>query len=214
MNQAIYDKIDAFFKNYPLVRMRKGQALVAAEQKVPDIFWVRRGTIRMFQITDEGSDITMHLFKSPSFFPIIFYLSRRKGKYYFEAVDEVMARKAPAEEVVAFLKENPDILFDLTSRFADAITGLLVRVEQLSTRNAFERVCSLFLYLAQKFGKQETDGTILIDLKLGHEDIATWVGVVRETVSRQIEKLTEQGIVTSRGRLFIILDVERLKQLV
>lgn len=211
MDQAIYDKTNEFFKDYPLVRLRKGQALLAAEQQTPDIFWMRRGMIRMYQIDDNGNETTMHLFKSPSFFPMMFYLSHRKGDYYFQAVDEVIARKAPAEEVVAFLRQNPDVLFDLTSRFADAITGLLLRIGQLSSQNTFERVCSLFLYLAQKFGKQEAEG-IVIDLKLSHDDIGAWVGAARETVSHQIERLTKDGIITSKSRQFIVLDIEHLQK--
>lgn len=210
MDQVIYDKTDAFFKSYPLVRLRKGQALLAAEQQIPDIFWVRRGMIRMYQIADDGSETTMHLFKAPSFFPIMFYLSHRKGNYYFQAVEEVIARKAPAEEVVAFLKENPEVLFDLTSRFADAITGLLLRIEQLSTQNTFERVCSLFLYLVKQFGKAEGEGE-LIDMKLSHDDIAAWVGAARETVSHQIERLRNDGIIATQGRKFVVLDTARLK---
>jgi CRP-like cAMP-binding protein len=213
MDQAIYDKTDAFFHEYPLVRLRKGQAVLAAEQQIPDIFWIRRGMIRMYQITDVGDDITMHLFKAPSFFPIMFYLSHRKGNYYFQAVDEVIARKAPAEEVVAFLKQNPDVLFDLTGRFADAITGLLLRVEQLSTQNTFERVCSLLLYLADKFGTEE-DGQCLVDLKLSHDDIAAWIGAARETVSHHIERLRSKGIITSSGRKFKVVNTAQLRKLV
>ena len=211
MDPQIQEKVENFFKSYPLVRMRKGQAVVAAEQEIPDIFWVRRGMIRMYQIAEDGSETNMHMFRAPSFFPMMFYLSHRKGQYYFQAMDEVIARKAPAEEVVAFLKENPDVLFDLTRRFADAITGLLLRIEQLSSQTALQRVCSLFLYLSDKFGKKEKGG-IRIDLKLSHEDIAAWVVVVRETVSHQIEKLVKEEIITFNERRFVVVDVERLRQ--
>jgi CRP/FNR family cyclic AMP-dependent transcriptional regulator len=211
MNQTIYDKTDEFFNKYPLIRLHKGQTLLVDEDEIQDIFWMRRGMIRLYQISDEGNDITLHLFKAPSFFPMMFYLSHRKADYHFQAVDEVIARKAPAEDVVVFLKQNPDILFDLTSRFADAITGLLVRIEQLSSQNAYERVCSVLLYLAEKFG--ELDGNeCVITIKLSHEDLAGWVGVVRETVSHQIERLTKDGIIASRNRQFIILDMDRLKK--
>lgn len=143
MDQAIYDKTNDFFKTYPLVRLRNGQAVVWAEQDKPDILWIRQGVVRMYQIADDGSETTLHLFRAPAFFPIMFYLSHRTHDgYCFQATETVMARKAPAEEVEAFLTANPDVLFDLTRRFADAITGLLLRIEQLSTQNAYQRVAS------------------------------------------------------------------------
>jgi CRP-like cAMP-binding protein len=211
MNQPIYDKTDAFFHDYPLVRLQKGQALLVDEHEVQDIFWIKRGMIRMYQISEDGSDTTLTMFQTPSFFPMMIYLSHRRDGYYFQAVDEVVARKAPAIEVVEFLKQNPEVLFDLTSRFADAITGLLVRVEQLSSQNAFHRVCSIFAYLAEKFGEQDGKECV-INLRLGHDDIAAWVGVVRETASHQIEKLAKEGIVTSRKHKFVILDIEALRK--
>lgn len=210
MNQINYSETDVFFQNYPLIRLQKGQALLVDEHEIQAIFWMKRGMIRMYQISEDGSDMTLHMFRAPSFFPMMIYLSHRPGGYYFQAVDEVVARKAPATEVVEFLKQNPEILFDLTSRFADAITGLLIRIEQLSSQNAYHRICSIFAYLAEKFGEQNGKECI-INLHLGHEDIAAWVGVVRETASHQIEKLTEEGIVTARTHKFVILDMEALQ---
>jgi CRP-like cAMP-binding protein len=210
MDQEIYDKINNFFSAYPLVRVRHGQALFGAEKEIPDIYWLRSGKIRLYQIAEDGSDTTLQIFKSPAFFPMMFYLSHRKGDYFFEAIEEVVARKAPAAEVVDYLKANPDVLFDLTKRFADAITGLLLRIEQLSSLNSLQRVASLLLYLDKQFGAPHDQGRI-IKLKLSHEDIAAWVGVARETVSRQIEKLTEEGLIISNHRQWIILDSNALE---
>lgn len=213
MDQVIYDKTNDFFKSYPLIRMRKGQAILAAEKDIPDIFWIRQGAIRMYQISENGSEITLHVFRAPAFFPMMFYLSHRKGEYYFQAAETVIARKAPAEEVVAFLKANPDILFDLTSRFADAITGLLLRIGQLTAQNAYQRVASLLLYLSEKSGQPQPDGSLVIDIKLSHPDIAAWIGTARETVSHQLEKLNQEGVITTKDRKFVVLDVEKLRQI-
>ncbi len=213
MNKTIFQKTDWFFRIYPRVRLHRGQALLGAEKETPDIFWIQRGTVRMYQIGANDRETTLHLFKAPAFFPMMFYLSKRKCEHYFRADNEVEARRAPAGEVAEFLKQNPDVLFDLTSRFADAITGLMLRVEQLSSQNAYQRVCSLLLYLSQKFGKQEKDGC-LIELKLSHEDMAAWVGAVRETVSRQIERLTQEGVVASKNQKLVIRDIRRLQVMV
>ncbi|MCL4357721.1 hypothetical protein M1512_02400 [Patescibacteria group bacterium] len=100
MDQTIYDKINDFFQGYPLVRMHKCQAVVTAEKDKPDILWIRQGVVRMYQVADDGSETTLHLFRAPAFFPIMFYLSHRShDNYYFQTIETVIARKAPAEEV-------------------------------------------------------------------------------------------------------------------
>src|SRR5947208_508402 len=118
MDPLIHAKIEQFFQDYPHVQLHKGQTLPPAEQNIPDIFWIERGMIRMYQITDDGSELTLHIFRAPSFFPMMMYLSHHHGNYYFQTIDEVVARKAPGEAVAAFLKQNSDVLFDLTTRFA------------------------------------------------------------------------------------------------
>ncbi len=211
MDPAIRDKIDQFFQAYPRVRLHKGQPVMAAEQDAPDIFWIERGMIRMYQITDDGSEITMHLFRAPSFFPMMLYLSHRHGNYYFQTVDEVIARKAPGPAVEQFLKQNNDVLFDLTTRFADGITGLLLRIEELAAPRTRQQLASLLVYLTQTFGKQE-DGHHIITLRLSHDDLATWVGSARETVSRQMEQLGKDGLVAKQDRHIVVLDLEALKR--
>ncbi len=210
MDQAIYDKVDEFFKHYALVRIKRGQAVYGAEQEIPDIYWLRHGKIRLYQITEDGAEITMHIFTAPSFFPMMFYLGKRRADYYFQATEDVIARKAPAKEVVAFLQQNPDVLFDLTRRFADAITGLLLRIEQLSSQTALERICSILLYLDKQFGRDHSEGR-QIQLKLRHDDIAAWAGVARETASRQLEKLTNAKLITVSRHYFVILDRQGLE---
>lgn len=211
MEPAIRAKIDQFFQSYPRIRLHKGQSITAAEKDNPDIFWIERGMVRMYQITDDGSELTLHLFRAPSFFPMMLYLSHRPSSYYFQVVDEVIARKAPGLVVKQFLRENNDVLFDLTIRFADGITGLLLRIEELAAPRIRQRLVSLLLYLTQAFGRQ--DGTHwVVDLRLSHDDLASWIGTARETISRQMEKLEKEGLVTRQNRRLIIVDIEALKQ--
>lgn len=211
MNPAIHAKIDQFFQDYPRVRLYKGQSIMAAEKDSPDIFWIEQGIIRMYQITDDGDELTLHLFRAPSFFPMMTYLSHRPTNYYFQAVDEVIARKAPGKAVEQLLKQNNDVLFDLTTRFANGITGLLLRIEELAAPHAQQRLTSLLLYLAQTFG-HEHEGHIIIDLRLSHDDLAAWIGSARETVSRQMEKLEKDGVLAKQNRQLVIFDLQALEQ--
>ena len=211
MDPVIRTRIDQFFQGYPRVRLHRGQSIAGAEKDTPDIFWIERGMIRMYQIADDGSELTLHLFRAPSFFPMMLYLSHRPTNYYFEAVDEVIARKAPGPAVKQFLKQNSDVLFDLTTRFADGITGLLLRIEELTAPHTRQRLVSLLLYLAQTFGRKD-GGKTIIDLRLSHDDLAAWLGAARETVSRQMEKLEKDGLVAKQDRHIVIPDIEALQQ--
>ena len=166
--------------------------------------------VRMYIISEDGEEITLHIFRPNSYFPIMLSLSHTQNKYYFEAVDAVETVKAPSNDVTAFLQNEPEVLFDLTSRFADALCGFLLRIESMTFEDAYRKIANLFIYLADRFGEKEND-YIVIKIPLGHKDIANWIGIRRETVSRQFEKLQREGIVVSSNKQLIIKDLKKLK---
>lgn len=213
MDTQVKTKIEGFFSKYTPATFTKNQIVISPEEKVTSVYFLKKGLVRMYVISEEGEEATIHVFRSGSFFPIMLSLSSRPNKYYFEAVEDMEVVKAPAKEVTEFIKSNPDVLFDLTTRFADAITGLMLRIEQLVSQGAYPKIVSLLLYLADTFG-EKTENGILIKLRFSHDQIGAGVGVARETVSRQMEKLEKKDIISQKDHKIIIKDIEKLQETV
>lgn len=165
----------------------------------------------MYMITEDGLEASIHIFRPVSCFPMMLSLNKKSNRYYFEAMDHVELVSGPAKQVINFFKSDPDVLFDLTSRFAEAIVGLSLRIEQLVAQSSYSKIVSLLLYFSQVYGENKNN-KIIIDLKYSHDDIAAWVGVARETVSRQMEKLEKKGLIRHSNHHIVIRDMEKLKQ--
>ena len=202
-------KVDHFFENYSEVIFKEGEFVITPEDTISHIYFIKKGSIRMYSVSEKGDEITHTIFREGSFIPIMMILGNIPNKYYFVASEKAVTRKAPQSEVLAFLQENPDCLLDLAKRFAAAIGGLMTRIEN-GTMDSAHKITQLILYLATKFG--EKDGSsVSITLPLTHEDIANWVGITRETVSRQMEKLKKQGVITTHNKKLYIPDIDTLK---
>lgn len=211
MSHSPQSKVELFFSQYQPQSVAKNQILISPEDEIASVYFLKEGLVRMYSISSEGEEATLHVFRAGSFFPIMLFLSNRPNKYYFEAMEETSAVKASAKEVTEFIKTNPDVLFDLAIRFADAITGLMLRVEQLVSQKSYQKVASLLLYLAHAFGKkQERD--ISIELRFSHDQMGAWVGVTRETVSRQMERLEKEGIISQKNHKIIIKNIVELQK--
>lgn len=210
MDNSVKNKIEGFFNKYTPLTFAKNQIIISPEEEITSIYLLKKGLVRMYVISEDGEEATIHVFRPGSFFPIMLSLSSRPNKYYLEAVEDTEVVKAPAKEVVTFVRNDPEVLFDLTTRFADAITGLMLRIEQLVSQGAYPKIVSLLLYLADTFGEKIDEGT-KIKLQFSHDDIAAWVGVARETVSRQIEKLQQKGLIKQEDRHFVITDLKKLQ---
>lgn len=132
-------------------------------------------------------------------------------EYYVEAISPTELRLAPRDEFIKFIKSNNDVLFELTSKILIRLGGLLRRMEYMVFGNAHNKVASIILICAERFGQKTISGETIIGVSLTHKDIADLIGVVRETVSIEIKKLEKEGIIGYRGRHIFIKDPRRLK---
>ena len=63
---------------------------------------------------------------------------------------------------------------------------------------------------SEKYGRYDPKG-ILVELPMSREGIANYIGLTRETVSRKMSLLQEEGIIEMVGnKKVIILDMKRL----
>ncbi|MDQ3098144.1 MAG: Crp/Fnr family transcriptional regulator [bacterium] len=211
IDDNITKKIDVFFSQFTTVDFEKSEIIIRPNKDIHHIFLLKKGLVRMYSITEDGIEATIHIFRPNSFFPMMLRLSNIPNKYYFEAMNEVEAVKAPEQQVIAYVKNDPELLYDLTTRFAAALNGLMLRIEQLVSQSAYAKIISLLLYFSQISGENRKN-KIIIDLKYSHDDIGAWVGVARETVSRQMEKLEKKGLISQENHFIVIEDMEKLKQ--
>ena len=211
MNQKVLEKIDNFFSKFYRVSFEKGEIIIHPDGKIQNIFLIKQGKVRMCTVSDDGVEVTLHIFSPQSFFPMMLSLSEVYSKYYFEALEKIEAVKAPVDKVIDFIKNDQELLFDLTTRFSDAILGLTLRIEKMAFEDAYNRIASLLYYLADKFGSAKEDKAV-INMPLQHGDIANWVGLRRETVSRQFEKMQKAGILESKNKQLII-NMQKLKEM-
>ncbi len=138
-------------------------------------------------------------------------LNNSMNTWYYEALTDCLLMRAPHEDVKGFLIEHAEVHYDLTKRLLSGIRGLTMRFESLIFESAYARVTLFLLYLVENFSITNRKKKELC-IRITHRDIASWIGTTRETVSLQIERMKEKGIVRYRGRQIIIPDVSKLQK--
>jgi len=79
-----------------------------------------------------------------------------------------------------------------------------------ASRRPADRVRLKLIQLARSYGKVGTEG-LLLDIPLTHELLADMVGSTRETVTRALAQLTQEGIIRhQRGRYQIAVPPEAI----
>lgn len=210
MDSQSKEKLNAFFAQYNTYSFSHREKVLEPSEELPYLFFLTNGAVRMYALSPEGEEVTLTIFRTESIFPLMLVLSNQPNTYYFEAIEEATAIKAPTSETIAFIQKEPEILFDITSRFAQAICGLSTRIEYLSFEAADKRLINLLIYLADTFGEKQGK-SIRISLPLRHEDLGQWIGATRETISRHISRLQNKKLIQVNQKHIIISDIALLK---
>jgi CRP-like cAMP-binding protein len=211
MDSAVAQKIELFFSEYPGRHYRKGQVLIHAQDEPAHVFRLLSGRVKQYDISYRGDEVVLNVFKPPAFFPMSYAMNKTPNLYFYEAETDVQLQQAPVEAAVAFLKTNPDVVYDLLSRVYRGADGLLGRLAHLMAGSARSRILYELLIECRRFGTPREDGATVV---LTESDLGGRAGLARETVSREMRKLKSEGlIVVSKGEIWV-KDITGLAALV
>jgi CRP/FNR family transcriptional regulator len=84
-------------------------------------------------------------------------------------------------------------------------------MELLKLGNAFQNVAYIVGLCADQFGTKNGD-MVTIDLPLAHKDIASMVGLTRETVSLEMKKMEQLGVIAYKRNNITIKDMNLFRQ--
>lgn len=205
-------KLNPFFAQYKPLNYKKGQVILRPEDKIEYIYFIEKGYVKFYYLSPDGKELTFLIYNPGYIFPLLFtFLGNTTTRYYFEAYTPVTLRRAPRETFTELISTNTFLIFSLAQEVVIRWQELLNRMELLKLGNAFQNVAYIVGLCADQFGTKKGD-IITIDLPLAHKDIASMVGLTRETVSLEMKKMEQMGIIEYKRNNITIKDMKLFKQ--
>ena len=210
MSQKLKLKLDSYFSRFPKKIFAKGKIIIDADETPDEAYYLKKGYVRAYTLSSQGVELTLHIFTPGSYFPMIFILNDITNRYYFEALTQADIYIIPKAKLVSFLRKNASILEDLTIRLLRGLDKMMMRIEYLVFSSAKVKVISALMFLARHFGK--TEGEMLkISIPFTHREIAAFAGISRETVSRELEKMQKEKLISYKKQYITIKYVDKLR---
>lgn len=204
-------RLELFFRDFRKLHYKKGETILRAEDSPTGVYLLTKGFVRLYAVSKSGEILTLIIFKPGDFFPVMWAINNVRTDYYLEAMTNVDLWRAGQDKFVAFIKSNPEVFFELTSKILVRFGGLLKRMEYLVFGNAYAKVASIITICAERFSRSEK-GKVIIEVPLTHSDLASMVGVTRETASIEIKKIEKKGLIGHQGRLIVVKNLRGLRK--
>ncbi len=190
-------------------RSRK-QILFSQDDPADSVFVVTSGHIRISRLLADGRRQVTGFLYPGDFLGMAYGL---EYAYTAEAIDNVVLCRFPRKKLEALFRELPHLemrLFEIASNELIAAQHQMVLLGQ---KTATERVSSFLLENVRRCENKGQNGSEL-HLPMSRVDIADYVGLSPETISRVLHELAEKGVIEIPSAPHIIIKRrEKLEEL-
>ena len=136
-----------------------------------------------------------------------------KFDFHAEVIEDSVICTLDKKDFDQIIIKNPSITLKILEEAYDRIVKLETLVDRLNTTSVESKVANLLLSLMSDFGTETNDGTML-NMTLNREELGSYAGLTRETISRKLRLFHEQGIINLIGsKKILVKDVKKLKEL-
>lgn len=190
---------------------KKGQIIFFEGDVSDKLYVINKGKIKIFKYTREGKEQILYLLSEGDFVGDLSLLKKDEFKFNAEALEDSNICILTKDDFDGIIKETPEIGLQILQVVYDRIVKLENLIQSLSTKDIEARIAGLLLSFVKDFGVAKGD-IIELELPLNREDIANYIGVTRETISRKLGSMQEQGVIELIGsKKIIINDIEELE---
>jgi CRP-like cAMP-binding protein len=205
------------FRGAPTRELAPGEVLINAGQPADQVFNIESGVLMLYRTgTDGRRQVLSFLFRDN-------FVGLSATETYFFSVEAVTPARVvvcPRRLLNERLASDPAAEQAFLNMVFRVLEDILDVVYSLGQRTASERLAVFLLYL--RHWKRLTDAIaddghpslVTVQVPMGREDIADFLGLKKETVSRSFRELEEAGLIRRLDSHTVRLDdLPRLRQL-
>ncbi|PDY44485.1 Crp/Fnr family transcriptional regulator [Bacillus pseudomycoides] len=187
-------------------QFKKGQPLIHEGEKSDTLFIINQGQVKLSKLTLQGKEQILHILTSGECFcELNIFNCDEKSNFSAYAIEDTKICMLTKVDMDSIMERNPGIALKLLKTVTQRLAHTENLAHNLATNNPEVRIAYIILEFCETYGK-DTDKGILINLPLTREEMANYIGMTRETISRKLSKFEELGFMTSIGNKQIIVE--------
>lgn len=191
----------------------KGGSITAEGEGFDFVAILHGGSAKAHKTTPDGREQILYVFSAGDFFGERNLISGKKADYGITALEPVELCMLYKDDFKKIMVQNPDISIRIIEELGERLSHLENAVQNIGVRSLESRLAAALLELAAKYGRDGA-GELTINMPLSREGLANYIGTARETVSRKLGALEDDGIIHSEGaRSIVVADRKALEQL-
>ena len=182
------------------------------EDEGSSLFIIRKGRVKISRISEDGREVILAILKDTDFFGEMSLLDGQSRSANVMAIEDSDVLVLRREDFMALVLKYPEISIHLLKELARRLRQSDAQIKSLSLLKATSRVAAALVQLSESSGS--VDGiSITIPFTPSQKDLANMAGTSRETISRTLKQFIDDGLLSKKGRMIVINNLEEFKEL-
>ncbi|MBS1601438.1 MAG: Crp/Fnr family transcriptional regulator [Bacteroidetes bacterium] len=188
---------------------KKGEIIFREDAYPSGIFYLVSGKAKKYKMDKDGREQIIYVANTGE---LLGYHAILSGDNYPDSaavMEDSLIVFIPKEDFLETIRQsdvlNRRLLKTLSHEFV-VLTNSLTMFAQKSVR---ERLALQLVVVREKY-KVDFEPGQPVEINMSRDDLASLVGTARENVVRTLSDFKSEGILETRGRKIIVLDVKRL----
>lgn len=199
--------LSEFVRQYPLKSFRRNETIFFQDDQPATTYYIKSGFVKGYDIDSQGNEQLLFIGTVGDFFPLAsVFATDPTVPYFLTAFSDVEAYAIRQSDFRRFLDDNHDALREVTNVLARRLANTYHHLNAAAKARADEKLVHGLYFLARNFDDTQSQA----GPQVTQQDIASLIGLTRETVSQELKKLKDQGLVDYNKYRFII-NQEKLK---
>ena len=185
----------------------KEQIVLYEEDTSNCMYLIYSGKVRVVKMNDEGKEQIITIHKRKDFFGEMSLLDGKTAPATIIAQEDsvigILGKDDFEEHLMNHEGIRRKIIELLCGRLRDSWE--MIKILSFNAENAQDRVLSLLARLQELYGVQDDRG-VIIDVKMTHQQMASYASVTRETMSRVLRNLEKTEVISVLDNKAILLN--------
>ncbi len=188
---------------------KAGQMIVGPKDQ-DCVYVTRSGRVRLFQRAADGHEVTIERLDPGHLFGATAILGNHAAAMLAQAETDVEVCVVKQRQFLDIVGKWPKALLELAIRLGVRVLNGEDAIGRLSARGARARLARVLFELAREASESQPGGGLRLRGVPRHSDLGEQIGASRETVTRMLARLEEDGYIRRFGRQIVIPDLQRL----
>ena len=187
------------------LELADGEQLFAQEQEAAAFYLLQSGNIVLKRTSMKGDEKVMEIVQpGQTFAEAVMFMDRHTYPVSAAASGHSILIEINSENFKSVLAESIDTCFRIMGDLSVRLRRWVEEIDRLTLQNA---TCRIMGYLNNQL-PQDADGVVEVVLPAPKNRIASRLSITPETLSRIFSELQHEGLLSIRGKVVSIHDIE------